>query len=144
MTQVDCRSSSEQMLKLRAPVGCLQHFTSASGEISSFNFNFGHWSIERGQNYAVCFRQDLDVCGIEFKSVYFNMPGNGEEGGCEEGSFVDVFDARHAQKEEKIRKSRFCGSKFGNLVGLRSNGSPHMDNIHVAFRSPAANPSYLG
>lgn len=57
----------------RAPAGCVQYFTGASGNVQSYNFQGG--VMLTGQNYNNCFRQELGTYTIL----------------CQHQSFIDCF-----------------------------------------------------
>lgn len=63
-------SNNYSKMLLTAPVGCLQYFLTASGEIQSFNYktevdgnNPNHLA---NLNYAICIRVENGYCGIKY------------------------------------------------------------------------------
>jgi len=58
VTQVECGS------KRLAPNGCLQYFTSDTGEIQSFNYNSGNGVHLANQDYSACVRDNREFCAI--------------------------------------------------------------------------------
>ena len=50
----------------RGPEGCLQYFTGASGEFTSFSFNDMDTSILLDTDYTVCIRRENGFCSIDY------------------------------------------------------------------------------
>ncbi|VVC32166.1 CUB domain [Cinara cedri] len=59
-----------------APEGCLQYFADKDGSFESFNYNKGKGHYLGNLNYAVCFKRNLDTCGIKFEAVKFQIAYN--------------------------------------------------------------------
>jgi len=60
----------------RAPEGCLQYFTGASGDFKSFSFNDMDTSMLLDTDYSVCFRRERGFCSIDYS---VQSTGNGME-----------------------------------------------------------------
>ena len=50
----------------RGPEGCLQYFTGASGEFTSFSFNDMDTSLLLDTDYTVCIRRENGFCSIDY------------------------------------------------------------------------------
>lgn len=57
----------------RAPIGCLQYFTQASGIIESFNFG----QYLNGLDYSICLQRQPETCRIVFTSSDYDWSING-------------------------------------------------------------------
>ena len=60
VSYIECNS------RQRAPEGCLQYFTGASGEFKSFSFNDMDTSILLDTDYTVCIRRESGFCSIDY------------------------------------------------------------------------------
>ena len=59
---------------ISAPSGCLQYYTSASGQFKSFNYRTEPAADDgpnhlANLNYAICFRIENGFCGIKYSQV---------------------------------------------------------------------------
>ena len=59
---------------ISAPSGCLQYYTSASGQFKSFNYRTEPAADDgpnhlANLNYAICFRIEKGFCGIKYSQV---------------------------------------------------------------------------
>lgn len=57
----------------RAPMGCLQYFTQASGIIESFNFG----QYLNNMDYSICIQRQPDTCRVVFTSSDYDWSING-------------------------------------------------------------------
>ncbi|CAH1117352.1 unnamed protein product [Phaedon cochleariae] len=60
-----------------APLGTIQYFTEKTGYFRSFGFDGSiqkQQSYTYGQNYAIGFKRDINICGIQFTPDYINLP----------------------------------------------------------------------
>ena len=60
ITQIECSSLA------KAESGCLQYFTSVSGQITSFNYNDASGLQISNTDYAICVRREKNFCGIRY------------------------------------------------------------------------------
>jgi len=75
VSQIECSSSR------LAPSGCLQYFTSETGEIESFNYQSGGSVHLANQDYSACVRQGRTMCGICYWSPTTQAFGIGNANG---------------------------------------------------------------
>ncbi|XP_045461940.1 uncharacterized protein LOC123672031 [Harmonia axyridis] len=60
ISQIPCSSN------YKADEGCLQYFSSVSGQITSFNYDPTEGLQLSNQNYGICIRQDRNFCGVQY------------------------------------------------------------------------------
>merc|ERR1712218_483744 len=109
---VDCDSAD------RAPMGCNQFFTDASGRVSSFNgpqalTNGAHQMIQNLE-YSICFRQISGMCGVRLTQAR-GTPGDAP----------DSFGLTTAAGV--VENGRVCGGLLSNVAGQVVSGA--IDNM---------------
>ena len=67
-----------------APVGCLQYYTGASGEIKSWNYKpdvsaTNDPNMLANLNYAICIRVENGYCGIRYSQAQDNIPSSPDD-----------------------------------------------------------------
>jgi len=67
ITQVLCNS------KLKAPQGCNQYFTGASGTIETYNYNSAAGTLLADQDYSICVRPERTYCAVCYWSTTFSL-----------------------------------------------------------------------
>merc|ERR1711899_149116 len=115
---VDCDSAD------RAPMGCNQYFTGASGRISSFNgaqalTNGAHQMIQNLE-YSICFRQISGMCGVRLTQAR-GTPGDAPD------SFGLTTAAGAVAAAGVVENGRVCGGLLSNVAGQVVSGA--IDNM---------------
>jgi len=100
---VDCESNN------RAPMGCNQYFTEASGRISSFNgpqaITDGTHIMLANMDYSICFRQIPGMCGVRLTQTR-QSPGDAPD------SFELVTTANTAVAAQSAKTGAGCAVQF--------------------------------
>ena len=60
VTQIDCTSLT------KAGDGCLQYLTGVSGNVFSYNYNYGRGVQLANTDYTICVRMERNYCGIQY------------------------------------------------------------------------------
>lgn len=135
-----------------APSGCLQYFTAASGQFTSFNYKTIAPSGDgpnhlANLNYAICFRIANGFCGIKYSQVSsdiysFTLSGDASNINQLEKTRVKYSDQNCQQdylvipggsqtgldRDRQFSYDRFCGSTLG-VCGIQATGQATCQEI---------------
>jgi len=136
VTQVPCDS------KTKAPNGCLQYFTGASGTVTTFNYNSAAGVLLTNQDYSICMRAERTYCAICYWSTIFtlSLPNaangiNGVDTNCghpalqapmTKGGGYDYIEIPDGQCDSPVgaalavteTNDRYCGAEFRCLKAI--------------------------
>jgi len=108
----------------KAPEGCTQWFTGASGTIVSYNYQGGiHLA---SHNYKNCIRQEEGYCSIAFSSSSFQMSGTSTTAGslgssCTTDYVMIPRGGTSASPADTVTNyDRFCGGLLGTATPAAS------------------------
>eukprot|EP00093_Oithona_nana_P004803 04803.XXX_226673_223125_1 [CDS] Oithona nana genome sequencing. len=135
-----------------APSGCLQYFSAASGQFTSFNYKTIAPSGDgpnhlANLNYAICFRIANGFCGIKYSQVSsdiysFTLSGDASNLNQLEKTRVKYSDQNCQQdylvipggsqtgldRDRQFSYDRFCGSTLG-VCGIQATGQATCQEI---------------
>eukprot|EP00094_Tigriopus_californicus_P014304 TCALIF_13869-PA protein Name:"Protein of unknown function" AED:0.27 eAED:0.27 QI:11/0.5/0.2/0.6/0.75/0.6/5/0/193 len=123
-TQIECGSRSAP------PDGCLQYHTNLDGRFQTFNFEPIDESHLKAQNYAICIRQELGYCCVEYsvcpdvEDTGFTLGVNDEgmayqDNDCASFDFIGIEGSSSTCQQSGNQAtlwSRYCGDKLNVIT----------------------------
>lgn len=136
-----------------APSGCLQYFTAASGQFTSFNYKTTEADANgpnhlANLNYAICFRIANGFCGIKYSQVAsdiysFTLSGDAStlknlddtgrvmysDSKCNNDYLVIPGGSQTGlDRDRQFSFDRFCGSTLG-VCGIKATGQASCQEV---------------
>ncbi|GLV36270.1 uncharacterized protein CBL_08763 [Carabus blaptoides fortunei] len=108
--------------KIRAPDGCLQYYYTPTGEVRSFGYDNSTGTATNSlypgnMDYAICFKRNMDTCGLEFTSNKFIL-GTGTD--CTMTDYVYVPGSPRSEQSASpgtATSDKYCGGEGDVTVG---------------------------
>lgn len=104
----------------RAPMGCLQYFTPASGIIESFNFG----QYLNGLDYSICIQRQPEACRLVFTSTDYDwsiagvgVPGASSGVGDQDCARDYLLIPGASRSGDGFTYDRFCGGRLHYFRG---------------------------